>query len=447
MKFLFNIFNKFLRSPPFQLIKRGWGEFPVRVQIHFKDPRNKRVDINHQLKLDWTQTGLQTFGGESFKDIDLVIKPNDFKKDQKTASIITQKSSKFDPDIDQKINLYEKRDHLESTVESTNESDVTMQNQEGPVQNKHLNVSSSLHQASPQLNPILNINTSDFTTQEMSPSSFISTDIESCSLSTGSNNNSNFATSASFDELMQNFCSNDLIENNTSTKILTETSHSKPITSFDSIKIKTENMIKKDVKNTVSSSSPSLDELLNLRPKSFSSSNVPPVSNLKSIPLINNSKLAISKVVKSFNTAPISLASMQQNKVLNLSSIAQKDDLIKKLTSVQHKQQQQQQETKQTSLPVKMISFQNISSSSKVNPVPNNQSTELIKNSPISKLTSIALSTTKANNVIYKVSKVDVNEVNTFSEKINLNSDLSNNSPSLHNETSNTIKKSVSNYN
>ena len=404
------------------------------------------MDINHQLKLDWTQTGLQTFGGESFKDTDLVIKPNDFKKDQKATSSLSQKSSKFDSDTDQKINLSEKRDHLESTVESMHESDVTMQNQEGPFQNKHLNVSSSRQQTSPQLNPILNINTSDFITQEMSPSSFISTDIESCSLSTGSNNNSNFATSASFDELMQNFCSNDLNENNTTTKILTETSQSKPIASFDSIKIEDENMTKKEVKNTVSSSSPSLDELLNLRPKSFSSSNVPLVNNLKSIPLINNSKLAISKVVKSFNTAPISLASMQQNKVLNLSSIAQKDDLIKKLTSVQHKQQQQQ-ETKQTSLPVKMISFQNISSSSKVNPVPNNQSTELIKISPISKLTSIALSTTKANNVIYKVSKVDVNEVNNFSEKINLNSDLSNNSPSFSNETSNTIKKSVSNYN
>uniref|UniRef100_A0A4W6E6I2 YEATS domain-containing protein 2 n=1 Tax=Lates calcarifer TaxID=8187 RepID=A0A4W6E6I2_LATCA len=38
-------------EPPFHLTRRGWGEFPVRIQIHFKDPRNKRIDIIHQLKL------------------------------------------------------------------------------------------------------------------------------------------------------------------------------------------------------------------------------------------------------------------------------------------------------------------------------------------------------------------------------------------------------------
>ena len=75
-----------VRSPPFQLIRRGWGEFPIRVQLHFKDARNKRVDINHLLKLDWTQTGLQTFGGETFKDIELAMKPNDFKAELNKAN-------------------------------------------------------------------------------------------------------------------------------------------------------------------------------------------------------------------------------------------------------------------------------------------------------------------------------------------------------------------------
>lgn len=40
-----------LSEPPFHLTRRGWGEFPVRIQIHFKDPRNKRIDIIHQLKV------------------------------------------------------------------------------------------------------------------------------------------------------------------------------------------------------------------------------------------------------------------------------------------------------------------------------------------------------------------------------------------------------------
>uniref|UniRef100_A0A8C8CAY7 YEATS domain-containing protein 2 n=1 Tax=Oncorhynchus tshawytscha TaxID=74940 RepID=A0A8C8CAY7_ONCTS len=38
-------------EPPFHLTRRGWGEFPVRIQIHFKDPRNKRIDIIHHLKV------------------------------------------------------------------------------------------------------------------------------------------------------------------------------------------------------------------------------------------------------------------------------------------------------------------------------------------------------------------------------------------------------------
>ena len=60
------------------MIRKGWGEFPIHVQIHFKDPRNKRVDISHLLKLDWTQTGLQTFGGETDQEIQLTLKQNDF---------------------------------------------------------------------------------------------------------------------------------------------------------------------------------------------------------------------------------------------------------------------------------------------------------------------------------------------------------------------------------
>ncbi|XP_026781170.3 YEATS domain-containing protein 2 [Pangasianodon hypophthalmus] len=58
-------------EPPFHLTRRGWGEFPVRVQIHFKDQRNKRIDIIHNLKLDRTYTGLQTLGAETVVDVEL----------------------------------------------------------------------------------------------------------------------------------------------------------------------------------------------------------------------------------------------------------------------------------------------------------------------------------------------------------------------------------------
>ncbi|XP_044291965.1 YEATS domain-containing protein 2 isoform X7 [Varanus komodoensis] len=60
-----------VREPPFHLTRRGWGEFPVRIQIHFKDSRNKRIDIIHHLKLDRTYTGLQTLGAETVVDVEL----------------------------------------------------------------------------------------------------------------------------------------------------------------------------------------------------------------------------------------------------------------------------------------------------------------------------------------------------------------------------------------
>uniref|UniRef100_A0A8C4NDN6 YEATS domain-containing protein 2 n=1 Tax=Eptatretus burgeri TaxID=7764 RepID=A0A8C4NDN6_EPTBU len=60
-----------ISEPPFHLTRRGWGEFPVRVQLHFKDPRNKRLDIIHHLKLDRTYTGLQTLGAETVVEVEL----------------------------------------------------------------------------------------------------------------------------------------------------------------------------------------------------------------------------------------------------------------------------------------------------------------------------------------------------------------------------------------
>ncbi|XP_064461714.1 YEATS domain-containing protein 2-like isoform X2 [Ornithodoros turicata] len=54
---------------PFHLVRKGWGEFPLRLQLHFCDRRNKPVDIIHNLKLDKTYTGLQTLGAETVVDL------------------------------------------------------------------------------------------------------------------------------------------------------------------------------------------------------------------------------------------------------------------------------------------------------------------------------------------------------------------------------------------
>lgn len=57
--------------PPFHLIRLGWGEFPIRVQLEFCDRRNKPVDIIHNLVLDRTHTGQQTLGAETVVDLDI----------------------------------------------------------------------------------------------------------------------------------------------------------------------------------------------------------------------------------------------------------------------------------------------------------------------------------------------------------------------------------------
>ena len=56
-------------QPPFHLTRRGWGEFPARVQIHFKGDRDKPIDVIHHIKLDRTYTGLQTRGAETLVDV------------------------------------------------------------------------------------------------------------------------------------------------------------------------------------------------------------------------------------------------------------------------------------------------------------------------------------------------------------------------------------------
>nr|KAJ3421325.1 Microtubule-associated protein, microtubule dynamics during spindle orientation [Polyrhizophydium stewartii] len=39
-------------KPPFQIERRGWGECPIRLQLHFWDPTTKPINIIHIVKLD-----------------------------------------------------------------------------------------------------------------------------------------------------------------------------------------------------------------------------------------------------------------------------------------------------------------------------------------------------------------------------------------------------------
>lgn len=63
-------------SAPFSLCRFGWGEFPVRVQLHFVNNLHRPVDIIHNLKLDTKCTGLPTYSGGETK-FDLFIHTNE----------------------------------------------------------------------------------------------------------------------------------------------------------------------------------------------------------------------------------------------------------------------------------------------------------------------------------------------------------------------------------
>lgn len=52
-------------KPPFNLTRRGWGEFHLKVLLKFKDDKNKPIVLHHKIKLDKTLSGLQTTGNET----------------------------------------------------------------------------------------------------------------------------------------------------------------------------------------------------------------------------------------------------------------------------------------------------------------------------------------------------------------------------------------------
>ena len=75
---------------PFTVTRRGWGEFPVRIQLVFNDARNKPVDIIHNLKLDKTYTGLQTLGAET--SVELELQRHTVNEASKTHGVSTERT-------------------------------------------------------------------------------------------------------------------------------------------------------------------------------------------------------------------------------------------------------------------------------------------------------------------------------------------------------------------
>ncbi|KAJ3384963.1 YEATS domain-containing protein 2 [Lobulomyces angularis] len=91
-------------TPPFHLTRSGWGEFPIRLQVHFVDSRNKPVNLIHILKLDKFFSGKQVLGLEQIFDLELdkntafgpVIpeRKNNTEKKKKKKAVIAEKDAK-----------------------------------------------------------------------------------------------------------------------------------------------------------------------------------------------------------------------------------------------------------------------------------------------------------------------------------------------------------------
>jgi len=92
-------------ASPFHLIRRGWGEFPARIQIHFANPQNKPVDVVHNLKLDKTYTGLQTLGSETV--VDAWLRTDTSPHPTAAAGKTVSSASAETPSVDQNFTICE----------------------------------------------------------------------------------------------------------------------------------------------------------------------------------------------------------------------------------------------------------------------------------------------------------------------------------------------------
>ncbi|XP_050338366.1 uncharacterized protein LOC126764834 [Bactrocera neohumeralis] len=84
-----------IRTAPFQIARRGWGEFPMRIQLFFHEYlQQKPVQLIHHVVLDRTLSGMHTLGSETLMEIWL-----------RSDIIITK--AKNEPLFDVKNNAYE----------------------------------------------------------------------------------------------------------------------------------------------------------------------------------------------------------------------------------------------------------------------------------------------------------------------------------------------------
>ncbi|CAG9794138.1 unnamed protein product [Diatraea saccharalis] len=85
---------------PFHISRRGWGEFPARLELHFPLPEvNRPATLDHTIKLDRNYTGLQTLGAETIVDVWLYSTPEmlEYEYFDPISNSITQSDDTHQP--------------------------------------------------------------------------------------------------------------------------------------------------------------------------------------------------------------------------------------------------------------------------------------------------------------------------------------------------------------
>ncbi|XP_076661976.1 YEATS domain containing 2 homolog D12 [Halictus rubicundus] len=126
-------------APPFCLSRRGWGEFPLRVQLHFKSALDKPMDIIHHLKLDRTYTGLQTLGSETLVDIWIYADARNSKPvapscsyDETNKSEAEKSETRFESNDDSNVKMVnDPRSDSHSNSDSDSDSDFDSNSDSG----------------------------------------------------------------------------------------------------------------------------------------------------------------------------------------------------------------------------------------------------------------------------------------------------------------------------
>ncbi|KAL9658348.1 hypothetical protein ABK040_015668 [Willaertia magna] len=114
-----------IHHPPFHLSRRGYGEFQVTVQLHFKGNTdvNKPIDIVHALTLDQNNTGRVCNSSETVVDIELDKNALNEADTEDLTKIKRKKKKKLIIDSDEEIDGIDVI-HVKSNSNNNNHQEI-----------------------------------------------------------------------------------------------------------------------------------------------------------------------------------------------------------------------------------------------------------------------------------------------------------------------------------